>query len=175
MSFLKNNSVAAILIAVAFLVIGYGLGKTSSSHRGCHKAHVECCSHDGHGDHAKCGKKAKCNKDSKCSKSCSKKCEGKSHEGCKGHGHDHDHGDHSKCSHGHHNEELIIVETLKDDGFEGDTTITIPGGEIKLSINGEDVEVEVEIDEEHYDGDVHEIHKEVVVVTTTSEDSDEDE
>ena len=133
MSFIKNNSVAAILIALAFAVVGYGMGKVSSGQEGCHNAHSEC-SHEGH-------------------------------EGCKGH----DHGDHSKCSHGH-GEELIIVETLKADGFEGDTTITMSGGEIKLSIKGEDVEVEVEIDEEHYDGDVNEVHKEIVIVKTTTED-----
>ena len=47
------------------------------------------------------------------------------------------------------NEEVqIIVETLGDGEFEGDTVFAIPGGEVRMVRNGEEMEVEVEMTEE---------------------------
>lgn len=152
MSFLKENGTAAILVAAVFLILGFGLGKVTNCHKGCHKAHTEC-SHD-----AKCGKKAKCGKEAKCGK--------KEHEGCSHGKEGQEH--HAGCKHGH-GEEMVIVESLIEGGFEGDTVMVIPGGEIKLTVNGEDVNVEVNLDEEHFEGEHHEVHKEVVIVKTTSD------
>lgn len=42
----------------------------------------------------------------------------------------------------------IIVETMGDGEFEGDTVFAIPGGEVRLIRNGEEMEVEVEMTEE---------------------------
>ena len=39
----------------------------------------------------------------------------------------------------------VIVKSLEGDDFKGDTTIAIEGGEIQISRNGEEMEVEVEI------------------------------
>ena len=49
---------------------------------------------------------------------------------------------------------MIIVEAMMEEGFEGDTVLTIPGGSIHLSIDGEDVDVNVELDvDDHNHGD----------------------
>ena len=106
----------------------------------------------------KCGlhKKAKCHKGH------GEKC---GHKG---------HGDHSECAvfisdeHGSHSQDMVIVKALMEDGFVGDTTLVIPGGEIVLSI-GEDGEVDVEVDIEEHDGEVHEVHKEVRIKRTSEE------
>ena len=41
----------------------------------------------------------------------------------------------------------MIVETLAAEGFEGDTTIAIPGGAAVISRNGDHIEVSVEVTE----------------------------
>ncbi len=41
----------------------------------------------------------------------------------------------------------MIVETLAAAGFEGDTTIAIPGGAAVISRNGDHIEVSVEVTE----------------------------
>ena len=108
-----------------------------------------CCSHKGG-----CHKPAKCHKgEHKC-------------------GH-HEHGDHAVfISDDGHSEEMIIVKALMEEGFEGDTTMSIPGGEIVLSI-GEDGEVDVEVDidniNEAHGEHIHEVHKEVKIIKTTEE------
>jgi hypothetical protein len=56
-----------------------------------------------------------------------------------------------------HGDEMIIVKALMEDGFEGDTTLTIPGGEIVISINDGEVNVDVEI-EEYTEYESHEGH-----------------
>ena len=41
----------------------------------------------------------------------------------------------------------VIVKSLEEGGFEGDTVFAIPGGQVHMIKNGEDVEVEVEMTE----------------------------
>lgn len=41
----------------------------------------------------------------------------------------------------------MIVETLAASGFEGDTTIAIPGGTAVISRNGDQIEVSVQVTE----------------------------
>ena len=74
------------------------------------------------------------------------------------HGHDTHRGcqNATPCSHGadEGGQHMIIVEAMMEEGFEGDTVLTIPGGSIHLSIDGEDVDVNVELDvDEHNHGD----------------------
>ena len=86
----------------------------------------------------------------------------------------HEKGDHSGCavfvSDDGHSEEMILVKALMEEGFEGDTTMRIPGGEIVLSI-GEDGEVSVDVDIEDIEAahgeHVHEVHQEVKIIKTT--------
>jgi len=53
---------------------------------------------------------------------------------------------------------MIIVKSLMADGFEGDTILNIPGGEIVIAIHDGEVNVEVEI-EEHEEHGEHESHE----------------
>ena len=111
-----------------------------------------CCSHHGCCPPKKGCHKTECHKKSDCSKSCSSKCS---------------HGE----GHGHH-EEMVFVEALIEDGFEGDTTISIEGGEVIVKvIDGEvDVDFDLESLEEILEGahgdNIHEVHKEVRIFTT---------
>jgi hypothetical protein len=41
----------------------------------------------------------------------------------------------------------VIIERLSADGFEGDTTIAIPGGEARITRTGDNIEVSVEIED----------------------------
>lgn len=41
----------------------------------------------------------------------------------------------------------VIVKSLEEGDFEGDTAITIPGGQVHMVKNGQDIEVEVEMTE----------------------------
>jgi hypothetical protein len=41
----------------------------------------------------------------------------------------------------------VVVESLEDSDFEGDTTVTIPGGEIRISRTAGEMEVQVEVEE----------------------------
>ena len=41
----------------------------------------------------------------------------------------------------------VIVKSLEEGDFEGDTVFTIPGGQVHMVKNGEEVEVEVEMTE----------------------------
>ena len=41
----------------------------------------------------------------------------------------------------------VIVQSLEEGDFEGDTVFSIPGGQVRMVKNGEDVEVEVEMSE----------------------------
>jgi hypothetical protein len=145
MSFIKENGTAALLLAAVFMSLGFILGKVTDckkGHRGCHK-----------------GNKSHCDKSFKCS-----------------HGSD---GAHSDCSvwvsdednHFEHGGEMIIVKTLMEDGFEGDTVMKIPGGEIIIKIMDGEVEVDFDVDVESveglhsHEGISHEVHKEVQIVT----------
>ena len=42
----------------------------------------------------------------------------------------------------------LIVESFDDAGFEGDTLFAIPGGQVHIVRNGEEMQVEVEMTEE---------------------------
>jgi len=42
----------------------------------------------------------------------------------------------------------VLIESLDDGEFEGDTVFAIPGGEVHVVRNGEEIEVEVEMTEE---------------------------
>ena len=68
-------------------------------------------------------------------------------------------------SEGGHGEDevMVIVKSLKDEGFEGDTVLANPGGEVKLVRNGAEVEVEVEMEASTEDAPEAEGSKEVVV------------
>ena len=41
----------------------------------------------------------------------------------------------------------VVVKSLEEGDFEGDTVFTIPGGQVHMVKNGEEVEVEVEMTE----------------------------
>lgn len=72
------------------------------------------------------------------------------------------HGDHMIMMEGHGGEEMIIVKELENSNFEGDTVITIEGGEIKISKDGDEMNVEVEMTKE---GDeTEEREKEVKII-----------
>ena len=115
---MQNN--ATILIAAAFTMIGFALGRVTappsappapamSPMPGMH--HMEWVSEGGHGE----------------------------------------------------DEVMVIVKSLEDEGFEGDTVFAIPGGEVKLVRNGAEMEVEVEMEASTEDGSDAEGSKEVVV------------
>lgn len=76
------------------------------------------------------------------------------------------HGDHMTMMEGDGGEEMIIVRELENSNFQGDTTIAIEGGEIKITKDGDEMNVEVELTEEREgDGDVDkEVEKEVKII-----------
>ena len=76
------------------------------------------------------------------------------------------HGDHMIMMEGDGGEEMIIVRELENSNFQGDTTIAIEGGEIKITKDGDEMNVEVELTEEREgDGDVDkEVEKEVKII-----------
>lgn len=53
----------------------------------------------------------------------------------------------NKTSLGGSGEVQVIVKSLEEGDFEGDTVFAIPGGEVHMVKNGEEVEVEVEMTE----------------------------
>jgi hypothetical protein len=114
------------------------------------------------------------------------KVTGKGHHGCnKGH-HKSSCNHISSCNHGKHSsnsdfvfhsdDHMIIVESMMSEGFQGDTILTIPGGEIHMSIDGDNVDVRVDVDEEslheHGEHGEHDEHKEVKVVKVIKVDED---
>jgi hypothetical protein len=141
--FIKEHGTAAILLAAVFMSLGFILGKVTSrhgGHRGC-KSATSC-------NHSKCTPPPP-------GKSCDKFI----------------HSEHGNVAHwveegGNH---MVFVESMMEAGFEGDTVLTIPGGEIHLTIDGEEVEVQVEVeieDNEHAD------HEEVKIVKVISSGKD---
>ena len=135
MSFIKENGTAALLLAAVFMSLGFILGKVTNSHKGhkgCHKN--QSCSHDphrGHDGHADCVVWISDDDALDCLA--------------------------LHSSHG----EMIIVEALMEEGFEGDTVIVIPGGEIIIKMLDGDVDVELNID----DDDGHSEVKIIKIVT----------
>jgi len=139
--FIKEHGTAAILLAAVFMSLGFILGKVTSRH----------------GGHRGCKSATSCNY-SKCTppppgKSCDKFI----------------HSEHGNVAHwveegGNH---MVFVESMMEAGFEGDTVLTIPGGVIHLSIDGEEVEVQVEV--EHNENVDHE-KVEIVKVISSGKD-----
>lgn len=77
------------------------------------------------------------------------------------------HSEHANCNYwveegGKH---MIFVESMMEAGFEGDTILAIPGGEIHISIDGEEVEVQVEVEDHNQK---HLEHEEVRIVKVIS-------
>jgi len=111
------------------------------------------------------------------------KVTGKGHHGCNKGYHKSSCNHVSSCNHGKHSsnsdfvfhsdDHMIIVESMMSEGFEGDTILMIPGGEIHISIDGDNVDVRVDVDEEgmHEHGE-HGEHKEVKVVKVITVDED---
>lgn len=55
----------------------------------------------------------------------------------------------------------VLIDGLLNDGFEGDTTLVIPGGTAMVSSHDGEVRVEVEMEQSDENGS--EVHKEVTV------------
>ena len=64
----------------------------------------------------------------------------------------------------HGGEEMIIVKELQDSNFEGDTIIAIEGGEIKITKDGDEMNVEVEMTKEEEGEGEEEVEKEVKII-----------
>jgi hypothetical protein len=47
-----------------------------------------------------------------------------------------------------HGEVQVIVKSIEDSDFSGDTVFAIPGGKVHMVKEGDEVEVEVEMDED---------------------------
>ena len=77
------------------------------------------------------------------------------------------HSAHAKCNHwvAEGGEHMIFVESMMEAGFEGDTVLTIPGGEIHISIDGEEVDVQVDFEDNDNE---HVGHEEVRIVKVIS-------
>ena len=112
------------------------------------------------------------------------KVTGKGHHGCNN-GHHKSSCNHvSSCNHGKHSsncdyvfhadDHMIIVESMMSEGFQGDTILTIPGGEVHISIDGDNVDVRVdeEVLHEHKEHGEHDENKEVKVVQVITVDKD---
>ena len=95
-----NNT--TFLVAAAFAMIGFLLGRVTAPHLPMSGGHFEIVKHFSEGDVSAIG------------------------------------GD---------GEVQVIVQSLEEGDFEGDTVIAIPGGQVHMVKNGEDVEVEVEMTE----------------------------
>ncbi len=66
----------------------------------------------------------------------------------------------------------VIVKKLEGEDFEGDTVLTIPGGEVRMIRNGDGLEVEVEM-EEHEGGETvgeNVVVRKQVIMTSSDED-----
>lgn len=100
---MQNN--ATILIAAAFTMIGFALGRVTAPAHG-HCPHAGGCSPGPAMHHMEWVGEAACGEDVQ-----------------------------------------VIVKTLEAEGFEGDTVFSIPGGVVKMVRSGDDVEVEVEMED----------------------------
>lgn len=89
------------------------------------------------------------------------KVTGKGHHGCNTANHKSSCSHVSSCKHGEHSSDsdfvfhsenhMIVVESMMNEGFEGDTVLTTPGGEIHISIDGDNVDVSVNLDEHEHE------------------------
>lgn len=59
----------------------------------------------------------------------------------------------------------VIVKSLDAEGFDGDTVLMIPGGEVRMVKSGDEIEVEVEMEEldEENPGEQIVVKKQIVV------------
>ena len=97
-----NSAVTTLLVAAAFTMIGFILGRVTDPKPPMAAGHFELLKHMSEGDLRALG----------------------------GSG-----------------EVQVIVKSLEEGDFEGDTVFAIPGGEVNMTKNGEDVEVEVNMTE----------------------------
>ena len=68
-------------------------------------------------------------------------------------------------------EVMVIVKSLENEDFEGDTVLTIPGGQLRMVREGGEVQVEVEMESSSdlESGEKVVVQKEVIVVEGTEE------
>ena len=97
-----NTNTTTLLVAAAFALIGFILGRVTAPHPPIAGGHFEVMKHFSEGDMAAFG----------------------------GEG-----------------EVQVIVKSLEDGDFEGDTVFAIPGGQVHMVKDGEEVQVEVEMTE----------------------------
>ena len=97
-----NSNSTILLVAAAFTMIGFTLGRVTGSKPPMAAGHFEVLKHMSEGDITALG----------------------------GSG-----------------EVQVIVKSLEEGDFEGDTVFAIPGGQVHMVKNGEEVEVEVEMTE----------------------------
>ena len=66
-------------------------------------------------------------------------------------------------------EVMVIVKSLESEDFEGDTVLTIPGGQLRMVREGDEMQVEVEMESssDSESGEQVVVQKEVVVVEGT--------
>ena len=66
---------------------------------------------------------------------------------------------------------MVIVKSLENEDFEGDTVLTIPGGQLRMVREGGEVQVEVEMESSSdlESGEKVVLQKEVIVVEGTEE------
>lgn len=101
-----------------------------------------CGGHCGKGE---CGRVASCHGNATCAhgEGCTKEECKKGDSCCKGghgEGHGHGHGEHHGDTEVH-----TIIDGLKASNFQGDTTITVDGGTVKVKRTGDQMEVKVEM------------------------------
>ena len=66
-------------------------------------------------------------------------------------------------------EVMVIVKSLENEGFEGDTVMTIPGGQLRMVREGGEVQVEVEMESssDSESGEQVVVQKQVIVLEGT--------
>lgn len=97
-----NSNTTVLLVAAAFTMIGFILGRVTGPKPPMAAGHLEVLRHMSEGD---------------------------------------------MTAFGGSGDVQVIVKSLEEGGFEGDTVFAIPGGQVHMIKNGEDVEVEVEMTE----------------------------
>lgn len=147
-----NNPWLKILVfSLLFGAVGFLLGKQCGG--GCGKDRGQCergmgCSNGGEGkcdkegcDHPGSMDGAGMGHGKACTGVCKGKCDGSCGGSCGGHG-----GRASACCAGHGSDPAKeIVAKLEAANFQGDTTIAVPGGTVKVNRKGTRTEVMVDI------------------------------
>ena len=118
------KNIQIILFCAAFLILGFLLGRVTAHHG------PKGCEHE-HGQESECPHASSNGGDKEC---------------CAASGGPSTHGDLHWVS---CDDEDIQIMMLEGEDFEGDTVIVLPGGEkVNVVRNGEEIEVEVEMNEE---------------------------